>query len=139
VNGQFFATELPLVDIYLAREQARQGDADGAIPIMRASVDAIFANGQFEYSVMCTSSLVEALLDRAADGDVEEAEAVIARLATAPVRDLAVCDIALLRLRALLARARGDGTAYRQLSDRYHAMASNLGFEGHMALAQAMV
>jgi class 3 adenylate cyclase len=138
VNGQFFATELPLVDIYLAREQARQGDVDGAIPIMRASVDAIFANGQFGYSVMCTSSLVEALLDRAADGDVEEAEAVIARLATAPVRDLAVCDIALLRLRALLARARGDGTAYRQLSDRYRAMASNLGFEGHMALAQAM-
>jgi len=135
---QFFATELPMIDIYLARERAREGDADGAIPIMRASIDAIFANGQFGYSIFCTSVLVEALLDRAADGDVAEAEAVTAALANASVQGLAVCEVALLRLRALLARARGDDTAYRQLSDRYQAMAINLGFEGHMALARTM-
>jgi adenylate cyclase len=135
---QFFATELPMIDIYLARERARQGDADGAIAIMRASIDAIFANGQFGYSIFCTSVLVEALLDRAADGDVAEAEAATAALASASVQGLAVCEIALLRLRALLARARGDDTAYRQRSDRYQAMAINLGFEGHMALARTM-
>jgi class 3 adenylate cyclase len=135
---QFFATELPVVDIYLARERARQGDADGAIPIIRASTDSIFANGQFGFSVMATSILVEVLLDRAADGDVEEAEQATTRLANAPVHGLAVCDVALLRLRALLARARGDDTAYRRFSDRYQAMAINLGFEGHMALARTM-
>jgi adenylate cyclase len=135
---QFFATELPVVDIYLARERAWQGDADGAIPIIRASTDTIFANGQFGFSVMCTSILVEALLDRAGDGDVEEAEQATTRLANAPVHGLAVCDVALLRLRALLARARGDETAYRQFSDRYQAEATDLGFEGHMALARTM-
>jgi hypothetical protein len=135
---QFFATELPMIDIYLARERAREGDDDGAIPIMRASIDAIFANGQFGYGIFCTSVLVEALLDRAADGDVAEAEAATARLANATIQDLAVCEVALLRLRALLARARGDDTAYRQLSARYQAMAINLGFEGHTALARTM-
>ena len=47
-------------------------------------------------------------------------------------------DIWLLRLRALLARAHGDDTAYRDYRDRYRAMATSLGFEGHMMWAEAM-
>ena len=76
---------------------------------------------------------------RGADGDVAEAEATIERLAAAPANDgLAVRDIWLLRLRALLARAQGDDTAYRDLRDRYRAMATTLGFEGHIDWAEAM-
>ncbi len=48
-------------------------------------------------------------------------------------------EITLLRLRALLARARGDDAAYRDYRDRYRAMAKSLGFEGHIAWAEAMV
>jgi len=51
---------------------------------------------------------------------------------------LAVRDIWLLRLRALLARARGDEVAYRDDRDRYCAMATSLGFAGHMSWAEAM-
>jgi hypothetical protein len=47
-------------------------------------------------------------------------------------------DITLLRLRALLAHARGDDAAYRDLANRYRAMAQSLGFEGHIAWADAM-
>jgi adenylate cyclase len=47
-------------------------------------------------------------------------------------------DIWLLRLRALLARARGEEVAYRDFVNRYRAMATSLGFEGHMAMAEAM-
>ena len=48
---------------------------------------------------------METLLDRGADGDAAEAEAAVARLATAEADDgSAVRDIMLLRLRALLAR-----------------------------------
>ena len=47
-------------------------------------------------------------------------------------------DITMLRLRALLARAHGDEVAYATVADRYRAMAESLGFEGHMAMAQAM-
>ena len=44
-----------------------------------------------------------------------------------------------LRLRALLARARGDDVAHRELVGRYLAMAESLGFEGHIAWAEAMI
>jgi len=51
----------------------------------------------------------------------------------------AVCEITLLRLRALLARARGDNVGYRELVVHYRAMAESLGYEGHIAWAEAMV
>jgi hypothetical protein len=51
----------------------------------------------------------------------------------------AMLDVTLLRLRALLARARGDDLAYRDLVGRYRAMAESLGFEGHIAWAEAMI
>ena len=47
-------------------------------------------------------------------------------------------DIWLMRLRTLLAQARGDDTAYRDQRGRYRKMAADLGFEGHMAWAEAM-
>jgi hypothetical protein len=82
---------------------------------------------------------METLLDRGADGDVAEAEAAITRLADAPAEEgLVIRDIWLLRLQALLARAHGDETGYRDYRDRYRAMAKTLGFEGHIAWAEAM-
>ena len=47
-------------------------------------------------------------------------------------------DIWLLRLWALLARARGDAAVYTDLRDRYRDMAKTLGFEGHITWAEAM-
>ena len=82
---------------------------------------------------------VETLLERGADDGVAEAEGAIERLAAAPTDEgLVLRDIWLLRLHALLAQAHGDETAYRDYRDRYRAMATELGFEGHMAMAEAM-
>jgi hypothetical protein len=81
---------------------------------------------------------VETLLDRASDGDVAEAETAIERLAEAQTDDRTQRDIWLLRLPALLARARGDGAAYSHFRDRYRDTARTLGFEGHIAWAEAM-
>ena len=132
--------ELPIVNVYLAREKARRGDRDDAIPLMRAAVDHLFREGQLlAWGIPATGVLVETLLDRGADGDVAEAEAAIERLAAAPTDEgLAVRDIWLLRLRALLARAHGDAAAYADFRDRYRDMAKTLGFEGHIAWAEAM-
>jgi hypothetical protein len=47
-------------------------------------------------------------------------------------------EVPLLRMRALLARAGGDAATYAQFRDRYRDMAKTLGFEGHIALAEAM-
>ena len=45
---------------------------------------------------------------------------------------VALRDIWLLRLRALLARARGGAAAYADFRDRYRDLARTLGFEGHI-------
>ena len=106
---------------------------------MRAAIDDLFHAGQHSYGILATGFLVETLLERGADGDMTEAEAAIDRLAAAPADDgLVIRDIWLLRLRALLARAHGDDAAYRDYRDRYRAMATSLGFEGHMKWAEAM-
>jgi len=108
---------------------------------MRAAVDHVFREGQLlVWGIPATAVLVQTLLDRGTDADVVEAEAAIVRLAAAPADEgLVIRDIWLLRLRALLARARGDDVAYRDLVSRYRAMAKSLGFEGHIAWAEAMV
>jgi hypothetical protein len=70
--------------------------------------------------------------------DVAEAEAAIERL-QAPTDDgLVTREIWLLRLRALVARAHRDAPAYADFRDRYRDMAKTLGFEGHIAWAEAM-
>ena len=117
----YMLSELPLVNVYLARERARRGDRDEAIPLMRAAVDHLFREGRLlGWGVPTTGVLVETLLDRGADGDLVEAEAAIDRLASATADEgLAIRDIWLLRSRTLLARARGDMVAYADLRDRY--------------------
>jgi adenylate cyclase len=42
------------------------------------------------------------------------------------------------RFTGVLAQARGNERAYQDFRDRYHAMANSLGFEGHIAWAEAM-
>ncbi|MGB6764451.1 ATP-binding protein [Mycobacterium sp.] len=140
VRGGYVLGELPFLNVYVARERARHGDCDGAIPHMRDAVDHLFREGQLlGWGVPATGVLVETLLDRGANGDVVEAEAAIERLAAAPTDDgLAARDIVLLRLRALLARAHGDAATYAHFRDRYRDMARTLGFGGHIAWAEAM-
>ena len=53
-------------------------------------------------------------------------------------RGLVLHELPLLRLSALLARAHGDETSYRDYRDRYRALAKSLGFEGHMKWAEAI-
>jgi class 3 adenylate cyclase len=132
--------DLPLVNVYSARERARHGDRDDAIPLMRTAVDHLFREGRLlMWSVPATGVLVETLLDRGTDADVAEAEAAVERLAAAPADEgLVIREIWLLRMRALLARAHGDATAYTHFRDRHRDMAKTLGFEGHIAWTEAM-
>jgi hypothetical protein len=101
---------------------------------MCAAVDHLFREGQLlGWGIAATGVLVESLLDRGADDVVAEAEAAIERLAAAGMDDgLVIREVTLLRLRALLARAHGDEDGYGKFTDRYRAMATSLGFEGHM-------
>src|SRR3984957_8833601 len=132
--------ELPIVEVYSARESARCGDRDDAIPLIRAAVDHLFRDEHLlAWGIPATGVLVEMLLDGGAAADLAEAQAASGRWAAAGADEgLVMRETWLLRLRALLARAYGDDTAYRDYRDRYRDMARTLGFEGHIAWAAAM-
>jgi adenylate cyclase len=139
LNQQFALTTLPVADLHIATEKARLGDIDGAIELARSVVDHLFASDWAIWSAPATTTLVDTLLQRGGDGDLEDAQAAIDRLASMPTDPGFVPhEISLLRSRALLARAHGDELSYREFVDRYRAMAISLGFEGHMAMAEAM-
>ena len=131
---------VPVAELWVARERARRGDRDAAIPVMRQAVDELHQAGRLGYGVWGTGVLVETLLQRGAESDLAEAQEAVDWLANLGVDDgSAMLEITLLRLRTLLARARGDNDAYLVLVIRYHALAESLGFEGHIAWAEAMV
>ena len=130
---------VPPTELMVAHENARRGDRDTAIAMARNAVDELRQAGRPGYAVMGTGILVETLLERGAKGDLAEAEEAIDWLASLPsTEDWAILQVTLLRLGALLSRARGDDVGYRDLLNRYRAMADSLGFEGHIAWAAAL-
>lgn len=129
---------IPVADVWIARETARSGDRNAAIAVMRASSDELHLAGRSGYGLLCTTVLVETLLERGDAGDLGEAQLLIDQIeAIRPDQDWAIRDATALRLRALAARSRGDAVAYRELAGRYQEMAESLDFEGHIAWAEA--
>jgi adenylate cyclase len=127
------------VDTEIAKEKARTGDVDGAIQLARAVVDYTFDAGDMLSLGEATRVFVEALLQRGTSADLKEAQAAFDRLAAEPTDPgFVLFEVPLLRLRALLARAHGDAATYAHFRDRYRDMAKTLGFEGHIAWAEAM-
>ncbi|AGB25700.1 adenylate/guanylate cyclase family protein [Mycobacterium sp. JS623] len=131
---------VPIVDLWAGRERARGGDRDAALAVMRQAVDELHQAGRFGYGVFGTGVLVETLLERGTESDIAEAERAIDLLEDQHADEAsAIREITLLRLRALLARAAGVAVAFQDLGIRYCDMAKALGYEGHIAWAEAMI
>ncbi|MGH3674911.1 MAG: adenylate/guanylate cyclase domain-containing protein [Mycobacterium sp.] len=127
------------VDIDVAAEKNRIGDYDGAIDLCRAVLQNEIRGGEMTNRGWCTTVLVEALLNRGRDEDLDEAQKAIDRLAATPTDPgFLYHELPLLRLTAMLAKARGDEGRYCDFRERYRARAESSGFEGHIALARAM-
>ncbi len=138
LREQFFLTEVAIADVYAAREAARGADPEEALRRLQALLDELFEQHQ-TWCIPAAASFVETLLSRGSEGDVEKAERAVDRLAAAPTDAVwPPRDIMVLRLRALLARARGEDAAYRHLVEEYRGLARSLGYEGHMAWSEAM-
>ena len=139
LNDVYYLSLLHFGEVYIARERARRGDKDGALPLLRSAVDGMLDTGHFGPFIPGTGVLVEVLLVCAGEDGVPEAQAAIDRLASLRFReDLALRKIWLARMQVLMAQVRGDDDAYRDLRDSYRDMATSLGFEGHMQWAEAM-
>ena len=131
---------IPVTDLWAARETAKRGDLDAAIEVMRQAVDELRQAENLFYGAWGTGVLVETMLERGTQGDLAEAHEAIQRLAVRWEDDgSAAREITLLRMHTLLARARGDDVAHRELVNRYRTMAKSLGFEAHIAWAEAMI
>ena len=128
-----------VVDVHTTVRKLHRADVDGAIELARSVLDNLVNSGFMIFRGPATTTLVEALLLRGTDNDIAEAQAAIDRLAAVPTDPgFVLHELPLLRMRALLARAQGDEDSHRDYRDRYRAMARSLGFEGHIAWAEAM-
>jgi len=126
-------------DAETAKHFAALGNFDDAIELARLAVDFLHDSGEMTSLGPAVTVLVESLLGEGSDSGVAQADAAVERLAAVPTDPgFVLHELPLLRLRALLARSRGDEPAYLGYRDRYRAMANDLGFEGHMATAAAM-
>jgi adenylate cyclase len=129
LRERFSHPVLPFIDVELARQKARSGDLDGAIELSRPYVNAEPGAGAIAYFGLAVMVLVESLLRRGTDSDLVDAKTAIARLAAVSTSSgVVVFDVVVLRLRAVLARAQGDESTYRELVDRYRAMAESFGW-----------
>jgi adenylate cyclase len=138
-DQQANVTVVQVADLLIATRKARGGDLDDAIALSRAATNQLLTSGAMWWLGMATPILVEALIQRGAEGDLAEAQAAIETLAAIPTDPgLVLFEVPLLRMRALLAQANGDDVAYRDFRDRYRKIATDLGFQGHMAWAEAM-
>lgn len=137
-RGTLLST-VAMADVEVIRLIADAGDVDGAIEYGNDFVDRSIKNGERMFLGTGVAALAEVLLRRGSVGDVEEAGRRADQLAAIPTEPgFVLNEIALLRLRAMLARAKGDAAAYRGYADRYRAKAMALGFDGHVAMADSM-
>jgi adenylate cyclase len=133
IKERFALNMLPFFDVYLAREQAEHGEVDIAIQRWRVVAEEMEHAGALSNLDLPLIFTAEQSLAR---GDYDEAVRAIDRLeALGWDREWGSRNISALRLRVQLAQARGDHTAYRELRDRFRAMAHQVGFEGHMQWA----
>jgi len=139
VHERFTMAAIPIIDTWIAAERLRTGDIDGAIELSPPIVETVLAWEQSGFAGPAATVLVESLRALGTDEDLQEAQTVIERLGALPAEEGSVFpEIHVPRLPALLARARGDEAGYRKFADGYLRMANSLGFEGHIAAANAM-
>ena len=65
---------LPIADAYLAQARAAAGDVDGAVQMAGAALDALYETGRSIWCALVTKVLVEALIQRNRDGDLQHAQ-----------------------------------------------------------------
>ena len=109
----------------IAELTAERCELQGAIESARSTVDQLFENGEKLKRGVATAAF---WWSRCYVGDrtpTYRKERLLERLAAVPTDPGSVLnEITLLRLRALLARARGDEASYRDFADRNRAIAT---------------
>jgi adenylate cyclase len=137
---RFSLSALTIVEPEFAMQKARAGDLDGAVEMIREVVDGAYESGDMIWRGRATEILVQLLIRRGSDGDQQNAQAAIDRLAAVPTDPgFVLHELPLLRSRALLAHARGDENRYRNFLEQHRAKAAAAGFDALIASSDATV
>ncbi|WP_082690982.1 adenylate/guanylate cyclase domain-containing protein [Mycobacterium sp. GA-1199] len=128
-----------IADVEIARCKAAAGDADGAIMMAEAILEQALGTGEMFTRGAATTVLVEALLTHGRSGDLQRARAAVDRLAAVPTEPgFVLHEIAILRLRGLLAKAAGEAENHRSWVRQYRSAAERAEFSAHIAAAESM-
>ena len=135
-QNRAMAAGLAMIDIEFAKEAARNGGLDDAIEMLSSVRRGDSLPQAFDGLV--SEAIVDILVERGKPADLAAAQNEIDRLAVDAEPGNALSEIVSLRMKALLAKARGDEYGYREFRDRYRAKATEAGYEGHIDKAAAM-
>ncbi|BBX06456.1 cyclase [Mycolicibacterium aichiense] len=121
---------IPVADFCSAAQRCRQGERAAVLPVIRDAVANLHRAGRPFFGVLGIRALVETLAYDGDEADLAEAQQAIEFLSSwLGDTGSAVVTMTELRLRALLARCRGDDPAYHVLTERYRAMTRALDFD----------
>jgi adenylate cyclase len=130
---------VPILQVYGARECVDRGDIDDGIEQLRSVCDRMVDAGNIGNLDVAVVALVEALLARGTVSDIADAEQALGLLDAGQDGTVwASRAVTALRLRALIARARGDEPTYRSLEDEHRQWSTELGFRGHLAWSRTL-
>jgi len=82
MRQRYSRTAIPMIDVFVAQDLALKGDLDGAVELAQAVVDEEVNGGGVIFVPMATNALVEALLQRGTNVDIQEAQSAIDRMAS---------------------------------------------------------
>ena len=107
IDTGFGRSFLPVIEVEIARASLDSGDLDAAIALSRTNLDSCFETGWMMWTAPATDVLVEALLKRGGEGDLDDARKAVDTLAAVPTDPgFVLNEPPLLHMRALLAHAR---------------------------------
>lgn len=127
-------------EVELAADSLTRGDARGAQRAILTVFEWMEESGEALLWGPATRVLVDALLYSGGTANLPRVEELVSRLAHVSAQHgLVLNELYVVRLKAVVARARGDESSYCDYRNRYRAIAERLGFTGHIAAAAAMV
>jgi hypothetical protein len=135
---RFMLTAMPLIEMQFASEHARAGRLDEAVELARRVIAEQRRTGALLHLGASTMTLVDCLLDRRGPSDSTAARSALEALESMPAEPgFVLYELAVLRIRAQLARMEGDDEFVACLR-RYASRAGALEFDGHIAAAEVL-
>jgi hypothetical protein len=138
LRERFSTTTLPYVEGVFAKEMAAGGDLDGAIESARAILARVSDSGEMMSRGGVAATLIELLLTRGGPTDLREVHGVLDSVAELSSPRYALDQMVSSLVHAFVAQVEGEETAYRDFAEHFRTMATSLGAEGFIALAEAL-